>query len=321
VVRRQIFVIATDAAGCFLYRLHHPLNAINQDEFEVIWNPPNGTQRPGAIVIGQRIAGRNTAWLEMCADPNLFCVYDIDDNLLEIDPANTIPYRIFHPQVKDTTENIAAAQLVTVSTPKLAARLQAVNPNVVVLRNYIPRTWLSPPRSNLVTGQIVVGWAGSPFHDQDFGGVGEQLRTFVDLHPGRVRFHVIGGDPTRGIVARHVSPFIGMDAYRDLLDFSIGIAPLTMNPQNDSKSWIKVLEYAGRGIPAIAANVGQYAEFIEHGVDGFLYENVSELSRYLTIMADDERRSAMSAAALEKVADLTIDQHAQKWAQAYRELG
>src|SRR4051812_23188445 len=111
---RRIFVIATDSAGCWWYRLRLPLMALSPEEFEVVWEPPFDNWHPGDIVIGQRIAGRNTAWLEMCAAEGLETVYDIDDNLLEIDPQNTVPYQIFAPIVGDTSANIAAAQVVTV---------------------------------------------------------------------------------------------------------------------------------------------------------------------------------------------------------------
>jgi glycosyltransferase involved in cell wall biosynthesis len=314
--KRRIFVIATDSAGCWWYRLRLPLMALNPDEFDVIWEPPFNNWRPGDIVIGQRIAGHNAAWLEMCAEPGLTTVYDIDDNLLEIDPANTVPYQIFSPIVQDTAANIAAAQVVTVSTPRLAERLASLNPNCVVLPNCLHPSWLA--RIEFPHDDIVVGWAGSPFHNQDFRGVPEQLLDYSRREP-RARFHMIGGDPTAGLVPRSVSGFTDMQTYWNNLDFDIGTVFLSDNEQNRCKSWIKVLEYAGRGIVPVAPRIGQYPEFIEHGVNGFLYNGISELTHYLLTLSDNQQRSTMSNAAMSAATEYTIDRQVSRWEAVYRE--
>lgn len=317
--RRRIFVIATDSAGCWFYRLRLPLMALDPDEFEVVWEPPFDNWRPGDVIIGQRIAGRNTAWLEMCAEPRLSCVYDIDDNLLEIDPTNTVPYQIFAPMVADTAENIAAAQVVTASTPKLADYLKTLNPNTVVVPNCLHSSWLARIDFPKFPDPIIVGWAGSPFHSQDFGGVPEQLLDYARREP-RARFHMIGGDPTGGLVPRSVAGFSDMNSYWGQLDFDVGIAPLVDNTQNQGKSHIKVLEYAGKGIPAVAARVGQYPEFIDHGVNGFLYDDVSEMCHYLEVLSDDATRSRMGEAAMSKAAEYTIDRQIHRWEAIYRKV-
>lgn len=314
--KRRIFVIATDSAGCWYYRLRLPLMALDPNEFEVIWEPPFNNWLPGDIVLGQRIAGRNTAWLEMCEEPGLTTVYDIDDNLLEIDPANTVPYSIFSPIVDDTAANISAAQVVTVSTPKLADRLAHLNSNIVVVPNCLHQSWLA--NIHFPRDEIVVGWAGSPFHGQDFGGVPEQLLQYAKREP-RARFHMIGGDPTGGLVPRTVSGFTDMMTYWGNLDFDIGLAFLNDSAQNQGKSWIKVLEYAGKGIPAIAPRIGQYPEFIEHGVNGFLYDDLSELTHYLLTLSDNELRSSMGDAAMSKAAEFTINRQVHRWEAVYRE--
>jgi len=313
--KRRIFVIATDSAGCWWYRLRLPLMSLDHDEFEVIWEPPFDNWQPDDIVIGQRIAGRNTAWLEMCAEPGLTAIYDIDDNLLEIDPANTVPYQIFSPIVQDTADNIAAAQIVTTSTQRLANRLTPLNKNQAVLPNCLHSSWLG--RIDYPHEDIVVGWAGSPFHNQDFRGAPEQFLQYAKQEP-RARFHMIGGDPTLGTVPRSISGFTDMQTYWNNLDFDIGLVFLSDNEQNQCKSWIKVLEYAGKGIPAIAPRIGQYPEFIEHGVNGFLYSNISEVTHYLLTLSDDEQRSRMSEAAMSKASEYTIDRQIHRWEAVYR---
>lgn len=316
--KRRIFVIATDSAGCWWYRLRVPLMALHPDEFEVIWEPPFSNWQPGDLVIGQRIAGRNTAWLEMCDAPGLTAIYDIDDNLLDIDPANAVPYQIFSPIVDDTAANISAAQVVTVSTPKLADYLRPFNPNVVVVPNCLHHSWLG--RISFPRDEIIVGWAGSPFHGQDFGGVPETILAYARREP-RARFHMIGGDPTGGLVSRTVSGFTDMNTYWNNLDFDIGLVFLNDSRQNEGKSWIKVLEYAGRGIPAVAPRIGQYPEFIEHGVNGFLYDNIAEVPDLLLQLSDNEQRSKMGDMAMGKATEYTIDRQVHRWEAVYRGAG
>lgn len=314
--KRRIFVIATDSAGCWWYRLRVPLMAMNLDEFEVIWEPPFENWRPGDIVLGQRIAGRNTAWLEMCEAEGLTAVYDIDDNLLDIDPANTVPYQIFSAIVDDTAANISAAQVVTVSTPKLKERLAHLNDNIVVLPNCLHESWLA--RIEFPSPHITVGWAGSPFHNQDFEGAAGQFRIYAEAEP-RARFHMIGADPTFGMVNRTVSGFTDMHTYWNSLDFDIGVALLNGSAQNESKSWVKALEYSGKGIVPVVPRRGQYPELIEHGVNGYLYDDISELAPLMLTLSDDELRSTMSAAAMSKASEYIIDRQIHRWEKVYRE--
>lgn len=316
--KRRIFVIATDGAGCYYYRLHLPLMALRPDEFEVVWEPPFNNWQPGDIVIGQRIAGRNTAWLEMCDAPGLTTIYDIDDNLLEIDPANTVPYQIFSPIVDDTAANIAAAQLVTCSTNKLAEQLVPFNKNQAVLPNCLHSSWIG--QISFPKEEIVVGWAGSPFHNQDFIGVPEIFRAYAQREP-RARFHMIGGDPTAGLVSRSISAFTDMNTYWSNLDFDIGLVFLNGSRQNEGKSWVKVLEYAGRGIPAVAPRIGQYPEFIEHGVNGLLYDSIAEIPDLLLKLSNDEERSRMGDRAMAKAVEYTIDRQVHRWEAVYRKAG
>lgn len=317
-VRRRIFVIATDGAACLHYRLALPLRTINQEEFEVIWGPPEGLDEyhQGDLVIGQRIAGDNQAWLDMCEAPGLTTVYDLDDNLLQIDPENSVPYSIYAPVVDGTRANIAAANLVTVSTAKLAEYIRPINGNVFILPNCVPESYVASIQ--FPSPEIVVGWCGSMFHGQDWGGVAEALAQYARLEP-RARFATIGADYMNPTVPARVHPWTTVEGAWHAMDFSIGIAPLVKTPFNEHKSWIKVLEYAAHGIPAVAARIGQYPEFIEHGTNGFLYDLPEELPFLLLRLSDDRLRSTMSEAAMNKALEYTIGRQIGRWETIYRE--
>jgi hypothetical protein len=315
VVKRRVWVIATDSAGCYYYRLHLPLTFLNQEEFEVIWRPGDGERQPGDIVIGQRIAGYNQAWLDMCADPTITTIYDLDDDLLGIDPGNAVPYSIYAPQVEGTGNNIMAADAVTVSTKKLAEKIGKLNPNTFYLPNCVhPRS----VQSLLPDRPFTVGWAGSMFHGQDMGGLSEQIRNFHRMRPD-TRWHFIGANYSDGAVPTSVSPWQSIQGYEATLDFSVGMAILADTPFNRYKSWIKVLEYASKGIPAVASNVGQYPEFIFHEHNGHLLNNIGELAGTLEYYADYHYRAEIGEAALTTARMYTIDRHVTAWEEVYRE--
>ena len=316
-VKRRIWVIATDGAACLHYRLRLPLMNLNPEEFEVVWEPPADHWHPGDLVIGQRIAGHNSAWMEMCEAPGLTTIYDLDDNLLQVDKANSVPYSIYAPQVAGTIACIGASTAVTVSTPKLAQYIRSFNPNVFVLPNCLPQDYVSS--INFPEEHITVGWCGSMFHIQDWGGVAQQLAVYAQQEP-RARFSTIGADYMNPVVPARVHPWTTVEGAWHAMDFSIGIAPLVKTTFNEHKSWIKVLEYAARGVPAVAPRIGQYPEFIEHGVNGLLYDVLEEIPSLLLQLSDDRLRSGMSEAAMNTALQYTIDKQIERWETIYREV-
>ena len=269
-VKRRIWVVATDGAGCFWYRLKTPLEALDPERFETIWHGPAGQSdlHSGDVLIGQRIAADNAAWLEFCARTDILTVYDLDDNLLDVDPANAVPHSIYAPQVAGTAASIAAASVVTVSTQALADIVKVFNPNVAVLPNCLPDSWLEPiPAPRLQNGEIWIGWAGSMFHQQDWAPEIVQALADLKAEDSRVHYHMIGANYI-GALADRVSPWATMDALHASLGFDLGLAPLNFSRFNESKSWIKALEYAGRGIPLLASFAGQYPEWVDQSRTG-----------------------------------------------------
>jgi len=67
-------------------------------------------------------------------------------------------------------------------------------------------------------------------------------------------------------------------------NMDIAIAPLQMNPFNDSKSEIKVAEAGRYKIPLIASNVGCYSETIVNGITGYLINPGSPKSSWVDVL-------------------------------------
>lgn len=315
---RRLFAWQTDTAGCWYYRLHLPLTHLPGCRWDVRYGTPGPDIGDYDVVIGQRLAGPQPDWLRLCADPNVLCVYDADDDLTDLDPQNTVPYSIYAPLAADTRRNIEAADVVTVCVPAVAEKLSKWNSNVHLLPICIDPAVIDwPVRRG--PAALTVGWAGSPFHHQDWGTMPAHLAEYMRRVP-HATFHTIGADYTGGVLGHRtrVTGWSTVDNFYKALDFDIGIAPLDPALRGSAtRSHTKLLEYAARGIPAVATAAGQYRDWVEPGVNGLLVSDESQWVEYLVAMSDDTVRAPMSAAARAKARQFTIDRHIGLWERAY----
>lgn len=314
---RRVFAWLTAADACWWYRIKLPLEELAKSGgWEVSWGAPPPDIHEYDVVIGQRLAGRSPEWLKLCADPNVRTVYDMDDDLLNIDPENTVPYRIYSPIVDETRELVAAADAVTVCTPHVRDVMSEINGSVFELPICTTAEMIDLPLKTR-PGALTVGWGGSPFHQQDWPGLSDRLARFAELVPS-ARFHMFGADYTGGSLRGRVrvTGSQPVERYYAALDLDIGLAPLLTSPHNRGKSHTKPLEYASRGTPVVATAWGQYRDWVDHGVNGFLVEPGEDWVPYLLALTDDGLRAEMSTAARETARRFTIDKHAHLWAAA-----
>lgn len=332
--RVKIYPWATDTAGCFYQRLKMPLDALERlhgDEFEVCWNCE--PKAPG-VVIGQRIMGagaeHDARWLRLCEDPGILAVYEIDDDIIDLDPANSVPYSIFTPNREGTIRNIYHSNRVIASTPNLAAKVlhdvgydppSEFEDWISVAPNCVER--VMPAREfdiGKAVGPVTVGWAGSMFHQQDFPpAMLDQLREVAARRPD-VRWVSIGADYIRQAVPS--AQFFGWGSiaqYHSRLPFiDIGIAPIQRTPFNASKSWIKALDYMAHGVVPVVENWGQYPDLLAFGpmvglaVDGDWHVG---LSAAINGFRDGEFDHAAIAA---RASEFLIDNQVHRWADVFR---
>jgi glycosyltransferase involved in cell wall biosynthesis len=313
----RVFGWETSLAAEHHFRIGMPFPLLDPTRFETHRGQPGEDIFDYDVVFAHRLAGEAPLWQKLCADPNVLTVYDMDDDLLNVDPANTIPYRIFHPIRLQTLANVIAADVVTVSSPGLLEAYQNIHPRVVMLPICIPDEmpeWPIPPREGLT-----VGWAGSMHKRQDWPGIAWALHDYARRVP-HARFRMYGADYTGGLLGGRCEfvPFT-TDVYRFYrsLDFDIGIAPLIDTPFNRKKCHTKLIEYGARGIPTIASALGQNNDWIKHGINGFLINNPSEMAEYLVALTDAATRSAMASAAHATACEWTIGKHIHLWEEVF----
>lgn len=320
----RVFGWSADRSGCCWYRLQLPLDELARRGHDTLVSMvmPDEWRETADVIVGQRVCnpGPSKRWQDIARQAvRPLLVFEVDDNLFEVDPSNAAAYSFFSlEEIKaNLAANAAVADVVTVSTEPLGEVMRRINPNVVVVPNAVPQSLLDLPAVSS-GGRVTVGWAGSETHFMDFADVGGELVRFVKRTP-TVEYHAIGGlfPSLRGLPAgrtRVTSWLDGVEDYYRALDFHIGLAPLRPHVFNQAKSDVKFIEYAARGIPVVASNVGPYAASISNGVTGFVFDRPHEMTRLLRDLVNDEAmRAEIGGNAKAYAATRTVEGNAHLW--------
>jgi glycosyltransferase involved in cell wall biosynthesis len=231
----------------------------------------------------------------------------------------------------------AHSDLVTVTQKKFADRIRPFCTSLLgVIKNSIDYNlacWRLPKQPD---SKVRVGWAGGIHHLPDvkvFAGI----PSFVNQKVGRenVRWDMYGHPPPtpegkddwqfktwqtykhefakgmkgpKNITVNYALPTDKYGMMFTVMDISI--APLKMNPFNDSKSDIKVAEAGRYAIPLIASNIGCYDETIINGETGYLIDPdapKSEWTRILTKVIKDKKHREEMGRNLKVITDELFD--------------
>lgn len=252
-------------------------------------------------------------------------VYETDDDVLTMETSN-LPFTTDPRAAESVRYCLRRAEMVTVSTPYLAELYAPFNSNIRVLPNCVKAELLDMPRKR--RDRLTIGYQGGTSHLIDLCMVRDPLREVLDAHPD-VDMHWIGADFSPLLydfhpLARGNSRFTpwsdDVGDYYKAVDFDIALAPLADVPFNRSKSHLKALEAAARGIPVIAQDMEPYREFVRDGETGYLVRTPDEWVKRLTELIHDEAaREEMGAAAKKVAARYTMQDNWQLWQAAYEE--
>jgi hypothetical protein len=335
----KILALHDGGSGCAWYRIALPLRELAKHGHEVRLLSVNDDDRATVtaadlagydVVIGQRLNVFNgmEAW-RRARGPFSRLVYDTDDDVFSVNPENWAAYHLYgQADIQDAVTHMAeVSDLVTVTTEHLAGVMRGHTGNqaTAVLPNCVPAFVLDTARQE--RPRPAVGWQGGASHGADVGLVAGPVRRFLKRFPGwDLRLGGADYRPTfkagdRAQFSEWVPVYDDPEGYYATLDFDIGLAPLTMKPFDHSKSNIKVLEYAARGIPAVATDCGVYASFIRHGENGFLVRAEHEWLKYMSVLAgDDELRRKMGETARADARNYLIEDRYVEWDRAYSSL-
>jgi len=199
-------------------------------------------------------------------------VNDIDDWYWGLGPGN-LAYYASHPRAhpNENTDHyrktLAVSDAVITSTPYLAKRLSqfVASDKIHIMENHVELDKFTP-HVHEEEDRPTVGWIGSTAHrtSGDLDILKSLYRTIGTEgwryhHSGHVGYHphfydVVGLGKDDVTILLPVPP----ERLDDLMRFDIGVVPIRKSPFNESKSWIKGIEYAAAGIPFVASDSGEY---------------------------------------------------------------
>jgi len=201
-----------------------------------------------------------------------------------------------------------------------AGRPSVVIPTCIDTDQYRPRTQVGSTQKI----KPVIGWMGTSGNIAYLRVLEEPLRNLA--HTLAFDFQVIATD--RGIldelaldgvnvVFRKWSP---ETEATDILDFDIGVMPLTDDPWSKYKCGLKLLQYMAIGIPGVASPVGVNREIIREGENGFLADSAAQWEAALRkLVMEQELRQRLGANARTTVEHFySVSANLPKWLDAIR---
>lgn len=292
-------------------------------------------ERPDVVVV-QRWMHRDAAEVTRAARATgQRIVHDLDDWFWGLDPSNAAFWGT-HPD-SDPENNrehyrraIAAADLLTVSTPYLAERARTMWPGlpVVVLRNMIDTSRYTRQPVRYHPDPLLYGWAGAVnWRSGDL----ETLRGVLGpvLRDVGGKFYHLGASPQTdrtpswrllGLdddLVHGWRPMVPSHDYPSALTgFDVGLVPLADIPFNAAKSAIKGMEYAAAGIPYAASASEEYRAF---GA-GIICRRPRDWVKALTRLADPDVREQYAAAAYDRVKGEDVAFRWVEWDETYGRL-
>jgi glycosyltransferase involved in cell wall biosynthesis len=232
-------------------------------------------------------------WLPRWKEAGGRLVYEIDDDLLDAQGLKARHYKGDAHAVAAKVRLLASsADLVHVSTESLASLMRQVNSNVVVIPNALDADlWRleGQPQHNrgshrrMQNGPIRIGYVGTPTHDGDLDQITEAMKQIEAKYGWRVEIEVIGGFQNR---TPTFGKRVGLPKKNDYPNFvrwlhervhwDIGIIALAENKFNESKSYLKFLEYAALDVAIVVSAGSTYQPVARHRHNALVARSTDE---------------------------------------------
>ncbi|MBZ5633049.1 MAG: hypothetical protein LAO55_07965 [Acidobacteriia bacterium] len=287
----NIFFLTETESGCYKWRGAIPAKYLRKrgHTVQVFSDTFQGYESPDVLVVFRTHYPDVFKLVKWCKQRGIRVVFDTDD-ALDLVPRQNVNYRGLQDRLDLYDFLIEQADVVTTTTPVLAADLRERNPDVVVLPNSAdPEEWRVLPRQ----AGVRIGWTGSATHFHDLAVALPAIRDLQKRHPFTFVLQGICADASleefyasllvthgksfsnsplgksmkrfmeglRGI-RYEFHPMVGLERHAEKvceLGLDIGIAPLVDDSFNQHKSCIKYYEYALSGAITVASRVLPYS--------------------------------------------------------------
>ncbi len=207
------------------------------------------------------------------------------------------------------------ADVVTTTSETLAERLRSYGAgHTVAIENYVPGRYLHGEHEIRSRGPVTIGWIAGLEHHVDMERIPIQaaLQRVLDERPD-VQVEALGlGLGLRGdrYTKTRFVPILELIDYASTWD--VGIAPLANLAFNQSKSNVKLKEYAAGATPWLASPVGPYLGMGERQggrlvADDRWYEEITRL------LDKPRERRKLAKRAVKWAAEETLERNFKRW--------
>ena len=228
-------------------------------------------------------------------------VVECDDFLHHVSPNNKGGYGCWNPGtlfLHRFVQAMGKANAMIVSTPQLAREYFPYNPNIYVIPNFLNEDKWDNPQTKQQDGYLRIGWAGANAHGDDLKMIVKVIEKIIHEHKDKVKFE------TMGMMKQELQNiFVNLEEFYETcpkcnyqgdsktwnpetLDnyplvlashgWDIALAPVINNSFGNTKSDLKLKEYAATGFPVVASDVVAYREAKENGCDVLLANTFNE---------------------------------------------
>lgn len=257
-------------------------------------------------------------------------VFEIDDLLFDLPADHSHRHEYldaFLPMLHATLN----ASLVTVSTVELEAYMLRLNPNVVVIDNYLnDRIWRFKAGydRSLESSVIKIGYMGGETHKHDLEVIIPALLNILKRYSGKVRLVLMGGKPPQRLLEHSGVEWIPLNQlnYKKFAEafmtqaWDIFISPLRDDPFNRAKSSLKFLEYSTHGLPGVFSKLTPYESIVIDGRNGYLAGDLEEWEAYLAKLVEHPAMRQQLGYEAQKTVKQSwlLSENYPKWLEAYR---
>lgn len=168
----------------------------------------------------------------------------------------------------------------------LCAFAREVNPNVVYNPTTIDTENLHNRLKDQHTDTFTVGWTGTHStirYLEDILPVLDELSHEIDF----TLAVICDKAPAFDYPFLRFIPWNKPREIDDLLQFNIGLMPLTEDKWSNGKCGFKALQYMSLGIPALVSPVGVNTRIVDHGVNGYVCADAADWKTYIKTLYND----------------------------------
>jgi GT2 family glycosyltransferase len=265
--RPRILVHAADREGCGEYRMIAPSRALFRNgvlhtyETMRFMTPPElARMAPDSIVFQRQLEFHQIDAIKAVKEISpAFRVFEIDDLITNLPLKSAYRPSIAEDIGHRLKTALALCNRLVVSTEPLAQRYGKLCDEVRVVLNRLERPrWCGLEPGRRPAGKPRVGWAGAVGHLGDLSlltGILEATWRDIDW----VFFGMCPEALTSYVAEFH--EWLPLDEYPKKLaslDLDLAVAPLELNPFNEAKSNLRLLEYGVLGYPVICTDILPY---------------------------------------------------------------